>query len=451
MLRRYSPAILLLLLIGCTTEATEVEINGCREACRTELICALNQGDFEACGAACAEKIEQASDGCREALAGFGQCSQGLSCVEHAAGSCNPQNRAVVDNCTDFTIDGVLDDRQDGGYAVPDGGIGTGPGDRPDGGPKDAGFADPNTLLEGQQNLNGLKTYMKIAGTRSSTMPPAVVLNGGAAVFLPIFGSVIAGPGLSHEYLVPFMAPIQDNRLIVYYDMRATGRSSFGTIGGTSTVTLSQHVNDLTDVLDFVKDFSGQDKVDLIGFGYGALVGALYAAQHPARISRLVATTPFPTNNGQYIKYVSNMSRRMTSADRQQAQMIAGWGSECLQNESQCFLQLWGITGPRTMCPDKFDQFVDLSFLYGSGRALYYVVQQLRDTDYDFAAALRNITAPTTIISGACDAIPPETPASYATEIPGAIHHVLTEAGGFPMVETSTSYRRILKSALIYP
>ena len=451
MLRIYSFTVLFLLLVGCTKAATEIEITGCKEGCRTQLVCGLNQADYQVCGDSCAAKIEDATDACREALAAFGPCSAELTCEEHANGTCNSQNRAVVDNCTGFAIEAAPEEDPNNGYMVPDGGVGTGPGDRVDAGPRDAGFADPNTLREGLEDLNGLKTYMKLAGTQTSTMPPAVVLNGGAAVYLPIFGSVIAGPGLSHEYLVPFMEPVQEGRLIVYYDMRATGRSSFGTIGGTSTVTLSQHVDDLTDVLDFVKDFSGQDTVDLVGFGYGALVGGLYASQHSARINRYVAVTPFPTNNSQYINYLSNTSRRMTSPERMRAQAVAGWGSECLQNESNCFLQLWGITGPRTLCQDNFENFVDLRFQYGSGRALYYVVQQLRDANYDVTSALANITAKTTIISGSCDTVPPETAATYASEIPGATHHILAESGGFPMVETSTSFRRILKSALIYP
>ena len=40
---------------------------------------------------------------------------------------------------------------------------------------------------------------------------------------------------------------------------------------------------------------------------------------------------------------------------------------------------------------------------------------------------------------------------TYAREIPGAVHHELSDSGAFPFVETSTTYYQLVKSALIYP
>jgi proline iminopeptidase len=436
MLSKFSCAALVLFAFGCTKEATQAEIAGCREGCRTELVCALNQSEFGACGDACAKKIEEASDPCREALAAFGTCAAGLECKNLEVGTCDVQNKAVVDSCSGFTIDGVISVRPDAGYSVPDGGAGGYPDAQVNNGPQDAGFADPSTLLEGVENLDGLKTYVKMLGTLSSTMPPALFLH--------------TGPSLSHEYLLPFMKEFEEGRLLIFYDMRATGRSSFGTGGDTSTVTIDQHALDIHRVLDFVDSYADTSKVDILGHGYGAAVGLLFAARFPEKVSRLIFTSPFAATNQYYVDSVGESGRRLTSPERQQIMSITS-RPECLQNDSQCFLQVWSIYGPKTMCPQNREKFTELSFRYGSFRAWIYVSNQLRDSNFDFTPQMAQITAPTTIISGPCDTIPEESALTYAREIPGAVHHTLNDSGAFPFVETSTAYYRLVKSALIYP
>gem|GEM_PF-3156846 len=435
--RAFGTAIFLLLTSACTKPATEAEISGCKEGCRSQLVCELNQAESMACEEACPSKIEDASSSCREALVAYGACAAGKQCRDFADGACNEETLAVETTCSGFAILPGQEIKPDsGGYSIPDGGIAGNPDATTNTGPGDAGFADPTTLLEGSEDLDGLRTYVKLMGTLTSTMPPLVFLH--------------MGPALSHEYLLPHMKEFVEDRLLVFYDMRATGRSSFGTGGSTSTVTADQHALDVLRVLDLVEQYADTSKIDILGHGYGAAVGVLFASQFTERVSRLILVTPFAVKNEYYVDAFGESNRRLTTTDRRQIMAITN-RPECLQNDSQCFLQVWTITGPKSMCQQNTEKFTDMSFLYGSFRAWVYVQNQLIDSNYDYTEQLRQITAKTTVISGLCDVVPHDSALTYAAEIPGAIHHELPDSGAFPFVETSTTFYRLVKSSLIYP
>src|SRR5262245_17123517 len=91
----------------------------------------------------------------------------------------------------------------------------------PDGGtsaPRDAGFLDPATLLQGTETIGGVQIFIHLRGTLTSTMPPVVLLS--------------TGPSVGNEYLVEPMdfllgpgGATAPDRLLVLFDLRATGQS----------------------------------------------------------------------------------------------------------------------------------------------------------------------------------------------------------------------------------
>ena len=205
MRRILGTALFLLLAAACTKPATEAEISGCEAGCRSQLVCDLNQAESMACADACPSKIEDASSTCRDALSAYGACAKDKQCRDFADGLCNEETLAVETTCSGFAIFPGQEIKPDSGsYMVPDGGVAGNPDAATNTGPTDAGFADPTTLLEGVEVLDGLRTYVKMMGTLTSTMPPLVFLH--------------AGPALSHEYLLPHMKEFVDDRLLVFYD-----------------------------------------------------------------------------------------------------------------------------------------------------------------------------------------------------------------------------------------
>lgn len=85
----------------------------------------------------------------------------------------------------------------------------------------------------------------------------------------------------------PHFDALAKTRRIVYYDPRGRGQSDTGAFGNLS---VQRNVRDL----EALRAFLGLERVALIGFsGYG-LEFALYALEHPDRVTHLVQLAPVP-------------------------------------------------------------------------------------------------------------------------------------------------------------
>jgi pimeloyl-ACP methyl ester carboxylesterase len=237
------------------------------------------------------------------------------------------------------------------------------------------------------------------------------------------------------------------NRLLVYYDMRAAGRSEFGSIA-TSTITVGQHAFDLGTLIDWVgTQGANTSEVDLVGHGYGALVATLFAAANPQRVAHLVLTTPFPATVFQLAQFNSTAESRLSTADRSLINLIL-MQPDCRGDRDECLLMIWNIEGPYYMCEPNRPRFSMLRFEFGSYRAEDFVENDLRNNRYDFRPQFAMVASPTTIIQGVCDPTPPETVLSYSSSIAGSRLEVLQQSGHFPMVEQRDEYQRIVLDAL---
>jgi pimeloyl-ACP methyl ester carboxylesterase/ketosteroid isomerase-like protein len=88
---------------------------------------------------------------------------------------------------------------------------------------------------------------------------------------------------------------------VIAYDPRDRGRSSSAT--DENTLTIQQDVKDL----ETVRAHFNVDKFVPVGFSYLGLMVAMYAAEHPERVARIVQLGPVPRKSGtQYPKELTN-------------------------------------------------------------------------------------------------------------------------------------------------
>ncbi len=307
----------------------------------------------------------------------------------------------------------------------------------------DAGFADPATLQEGFEDIVGVRTYIRVRGTLTSTMPPVLVLN--------------AGPMLGHEYQVEplefLLGPggaADPDRLIVFFDMRATGRSGFGSIE-SSTVTIDAHVEDLGYMIDWVDDLTGNPgPVDFMAHGYGTAVATLYASMNPQRISRMVFAAPYPSYIFEQAEWGAEWNSRLNSSDRARLQEITQW-NYCFRDFQRCSRDVWNIMGPTWFCQENRQIFDDMTFEHVELRPFtYYTVPDLRDREFDFRPAMEMISQPVAVISGPCDPVPASAAANYVSHLQNATHTILPGTGHFPMTEDPAGFAQAVKRALTY-
>lgn len=344
--------------------------------------------------------------------------------LAHAFGCADGSDRSP-DASQDIDAASTFDAAQDAGQPADS-------GPNVDSGPVDAGFADPATFLEGIESIGGVRTYVRMMGDRETSKPPLVFLH--------------TGPQIAHEYLPDPMRFLLPGRLLVFYDMRAAGRTSFGTTG-TATITVARHVADLDAVIDFIGIHANFTEVDLIGHGYGGGVAALYAAEHPERVSSLVLVTPYPANVFQQAAQQAEIRARLSSTERARIDEIVT-EPECRGNESMCVMEVWAISGPHYLCSANEDRFSDLHFMYGSFRVAEFVQNELINSRYDWSSTLATIRARTTVISGPCDPTPPEAALVYSSTIAGAQHYIIPNTGHFPMVEARAEFETRVRDAI---
>jgi proline iminopeptidase len=126
------------------------------------------------------------------------------------------------------------------------------------------------TSHEGHVPLaNGGRLYYRVTGAGPDTV---VVLHG--------------GPGLHGRYLDQALAGLSRDHVLIAYDQRGRGRSDFP----RDSLALSA-ATDVED-LDAVRAFFRLDSLTLIGHGWGAGLGALYAMRFPTRVARVLMISP---------------------------------------------------------------------------------------------------------------------------------------------------------------
>ncbi|MFO8174181.1 MAG: alpha/beta fold hydrolase, partial [Longimicrobiales bacterium] len=110
---------------------------------------------------------------------------------------------------------------------------------------------------------DGLKLYARVLG------------NGPDTVLIP------AAAYLAHD-----LAPLAAGRTLVFYDPRARGVSD--AIPPGAATDMGAEIRDL----EAVRTFFGVHRASLLGWSYLGAVVALYAAEYPDRVRRLVQVGP---------------------------------------------------------------------------------------------------------------------------------------------------------------
>lgn len=93
------------------------------------------------------------------------------------------------------------------------------------------------------------------------------------------------GPGQDYRYLLP-MKELADEFKIIFYDQRGTGLSPRV---DPSELTLQSTIDDLHRIIEY---YSQNEKVNILGHSWGAMVGSGYLAQHPDKVHKIIVAEP---------------------------------------------------------------------------------------------------------------------------------------------------------------
>ncbi|MBQ4396463.1 MAG: alpha/beta hydrolase [Clostridia bacterium] len=126
--------------------------------------------------------------------------------------------------------------------------------------------------------LGGQEQYVLMTG-RDTKNPVILYLHG--------------GPSSPDAYVTySFADRLTDQYTFVCWDQRGCGRTYFRNIDkdpDNADASFEQALTDLDELVDYLRNRFGQEKVILMGHSYGTILGSRYALAHPEKVSRYIA------------------------------------------------------------------------------------------------------------------------------------------------------------------
>jgi pimeloyl-ACP methyl ester carboxylesterase len=258
----------------------------------------------------------------------------------------------------------------------------------------------------------------------------------GARLYFAIYGSsrdtVIVPAGV---LLASPLYPLHESLTLVFYDPRGRGRSDW--IADPKRLTMADEVRDLETVRSALRI----SRAGLLGFSYLGLMTALYAADHPGRVTRFAQLGPVSPDEETASHYRPPEGRsRLDSAAVRLARARAAavdtsdFAADCHRYYDAYLPVYLGDPGNAVLVATDYCSLENESparFLWRNDR-----VMRSLGRNWDFTRKAASIRVPTLVVQGDRDfAVSPDGARKWAELIPDARLIMLAGAGHLAYVE----------------
>jgi pimeloyl-ACP methyl ester carboxylesterase len=263
-----------------------------------------------------------------------------------------------------------------------------------------------------------------------------VTAGDGARIYYAIYGTgrdTIIVPGAA--LLAVPLNPLSIDFTVVFYDPRGRGQSDW--ITDAKRLTMGDEIRDL----ESVRAGLGISKAGLIGFSYLGLMTALYAADHPDRVTRLAMLGPLAPDEETVSRYAppegkarSAAAAARLKAARATATDTADFAAECRRWYDAYLPVYLGDTTAVGRVTTEFCAHENES----PARFQWRVDKTMRSLGrhWDFTKKAKAMRTPTLVIQGDKDfAASPDGGRRWAELVPGARLIMLSGAGHLTYVE----------------
>lgn len=276
--------------------------------------------------------------------------------------------------------------------------------------------------------VDGAKLFVRSVGAGT----PIVVLHG--------------GPGMSHDYLASHLiALLADDYRLVFYDQRASGRSTG--VADTARLTMAQFVEDL----DRLRLELGLERMNVLGHSFGGLLAMCYATEHPNAVGSLVLVDTSPASWAlNFPHFRRTVAERLSESDRREmAAITAGAGARGdPQAMTKYFKTMFRAFFHQPALSEQLVLGIDEQWLENNAVTSSHVWASLGE--YDIHEHLPRIQAPTLILHGTFSVISMEGAEAIATRIPRSRLIALRDVGHFPHIEAPMAFATAVK-AFVWP
>ena len=286
---------------------------------------------------------------------------------------------------------------------------------------------DPKELVvtDGYVELNGSEVYYKIIGSGE----PLIIVHG--------------GPVLDHSYLLPHLETLANDFQLIFYDQRATGRSSIEI--DSSSMNLMSFVDDI----ELLRQSLGLGKINVLGHSWGGLMAMVYGAKYSQNLNHLILSNSIAANVDDWNIQNAAVANLQTEQDRNERQKIL----DGFKDEKQGRL---GLINELLMAAFRTQMYerdnLEKLILYlpddYEQRSQTYQLLGPEMNSFNFDEFLSRIDCPTLIIYGDLEPAVELYADKIVGQIEGARLEVIGQSGHFPFIEQPARFTETVLSFL---
>ncbi len=284
--------------------------------------------------------------------------------------------------------------------------------------------SDKAKVEEGTKQINGVALYYKIIGEGE----PLVIVHG--------------GPGLDHSYFLPQMEKLAKNYKLIFFDQRASGRSSAPK--DSTGMTLDHFIADL----EGIRQAFGLEKMNLMAHSWGGLLAMQYALKHGEHLKSLILVNSVSANSADNDVANKNLRSRFTRRDSLERAKVTQ-SDAFKKQDSKALADFFKIVFRPTFYDRKFARQLTLVFQPGYAKKsvmLQHLSKEL--VAYDLSPQLTTLKVPTLVIHGEADPLPVEAAQKLRKSIKDSEFVLLKYCGHFPFIEAPQDFVVNVKSFL---
>lgn len=259
-----------------------------------------------------------------------------------------------------------------------------------------------------------------------------------AELFYRIFGQgepiivIHGGPGLSQDYLLPEMAKLAENNLVIFYDQRGSGLST-GEINSDS-----MQIGIFLDDLEAVRKFFGYKSVTILGHSWGGFLAMHYAIRHPESIHKLILLNSVPGSAEEYSLFEQEYMKRLNpNLDELTAIKES---KEFIEGNPATVEKYYRIIFEGAFYNSEKIHLLNLCMSSQASINLSKVNEVFEQTvfskPFNLHDQLKQVRIPTLIVHGDYDTIPPSTALKLHESIQASKYILIKNCGHFPYIET---------------
>lgn len=234
----------------------------------------------------------------------------------------------------------------------------------------------------------------------------------------PVAFVIHGGPGADHSSFKPTLTPLSQKLQLIYFDHRGQGRSARGP---KETYTLDNNVEDM----EALRQYLGLEKIVVIGFSYGGMVGLAYASRYPQNVSHLIVAVTAASS--QFLPRAQEILAERGTKEQQAIAQPLWTGTFADEAQLRDYFRIMGPLYSRTYDPAAAAISSQRGIL--SVDAINVAFGGFLQT-YNLLDQLPLITAPTLVIGARHDWIcPPEFSEEIARLIPNSDLRIFEQSG----------------------